>query len=225
MPASSVFQARLFSDNQTSTLGASGTQSIGTRNYGFASRTGPSTVTGGDFTATAIVLDRLTATLTLGQTLQLHASATTADGTKDETPIDTWDSSDDAVATVTDAGLVEVVGVGTCEIVAQITAGTLESDPCVITVVAFVGELTLADETLTFASNSSDTTTVTAKDQFGVSMALPAGTTCASSDVTKATVGIVAGTITVTGVAAGVTNVTASYAGVTSNTCVVTVTA
>ncbi len=225
MPSSTVFQARAFSAVQQSTMGASATFGPGSRELGFPARTDASTVQDGDFTVTAIVLDRYTATLALGQTLQLNASATTTDGTKDETPIDTWDSSDDAVATVTDAGLVEVVGAGTCEIVAQITAGTIESDPCVITVVAFVGELTIADSTLSFAFNSSDTTTVTAKDQFGDSMDLPVGTTVASSDVAKATVAIVAGTITVTGVAAGVTNVTASYAGVTSNVCVVTVTA
>src|SRR6185436_14268849 len=114
-------------------------------------------------------------TLYLGQTLQLNATATTADGNADPTPIDTWDSSDDAVATVTDAGLVTVVGAGTCNIVAQITSGSIESAvPCAITVVAAVGELIIADSTLSFAHTTTGTTTVTAKDQFTNSMALPA---------------------------------------------------
>jgi len=189
---------------------------------GFAARTGPSTVVGGDFTATAIVLDKAAATLYIGQTLQLHATATTADGTADATPIDTWDSSDDAVATVSDSGLVTVVGAGTCDIVAQITVGTIESDPCAITIVAVLGELILADATLSFSHSTTGTTTVTAKDQFANSMTLPSGVTVASSNEAKATVGIVEGTITVTGVAAGSTNVTASKSGITSNICAVT---
>lgn len=222
MPSSSVFQARVQSDVAASTMLSSGTDSVGTRLQGFAARTGPSTVTGGDFTVTAIVIDRAAATLYSGQTLQLNATATVADGTADATPIDTWASDTTACATVSATGLVTVVGAGTTNITAAITAGSITSSACVITVVAVLGQLIIADSTLSFAHTTTGTTTVTAKDQFGASMALPSGVAVASSNEAKATVGISTGTITVTGVAAGTTNVTASKSGITSNTCVVT---
>lgn len=224
MPTSSNFQKRAQSDVQASTMGSSATQSVGTRQQGFPARTGPSTVVGGDFTATAVVVRPLAATLYIGQTLQLSATATTADGSAVADAIDAWESSDTDVATVSETGLVTVVGAGTCDITPS--AGEIDAAvPCAITIVAALGELILADETLTFADDSSDTTAVTAKDQFGDSMTLPSGVTVASSDEGVATVAILTGTITVTGVAAGETTVTASKGSITSNACVVTVTA
>ncbi len=219
MPASSLFQARAFSDVATSTLGASGVES-GTRQQGFPSRTGPSTVQGGNFTATATVLDRSAATLYQGQTLQLTAHATTADGTMTEDAIDSWASSDATVATVSATGLVTVVKAGTTDITA--TSGGNQSSACAITIVAVVTALILTPNTRSFAHTTTSTTTVTATDQFTNAVAVPASTTCASSDETKATVAIVTGTITITGVAAGTASVTASYGSVTSNACVCT---
>ncbi len=221
MPSSSNFQKRVQSDVQTSTLASSGVASQGSRLYGFPARVDQSTVTGGDFTVTGVVVRPVSATLYLGQTLQLAATATTTNGEALADAVDAWDSSDDDVATVSDSGLVTVVGAGTCDITPS-SGATDAAVPCAITIVAVVGELTIADATLSFSHSTTGTTTVTALDQFGDSMALPAGTTVASSDVTKATVAILTGTITVTGVAAGTTNVTASYQGVTSNVCAVT---
>ncbi len=220
MPSSSVFQSRAFSDNQTSTLGASGTQDIGVRLHGFAARTGPSTVVGGDFTVDSIAIRApLTYTVT-GGTIQLTADALTASGDSLADAV-TWASDDTDVATVgASTGLVTIVGAGEANITASIDAE--ESDPCVITVTAVLTALVLADATLAFAHDSSDTTTVSATDQFEDAMALPSGIAVASSNEAKATVGILAEVITVTGVAAGTTNVTASKSGITSNTCVVT---
>jgi uncharacterized protein YjdB len=220
MPASSSFQVRAQSDVQTSTLLASATDSIGSRAQGFAARTGPSTVVGGDFTVDSIVLSPAALMLLKDQTSQLTAQALDAEGELLSDQPDTWASSDETVATVSASGLVTVVGAGSCTVTGAI--GAVTSNDCTITVTAIFSALTLTPDTLAFAHTTTGTTTLTAQDQFGVDMALPSGATPLSSDTNKATVGLVTDTITVTGVASGTANVTASKSGITSNACVVT---
>ncbi len=78
----------------------------------------------------SIVLDRSRATVKEGETLALSATATTG-ATVDFT------SSDDEVATVTDAGLVSGVAAGQCVIIAQATKdGATETATCIVTVTA-----------------------------------------------------------------------------------------
>lgn len=68
-------------------------------------------------------------TLEVGATGQFKATATLSDGTKqDVTPVSTWTSSNTAVATVTAAGLVTAVAVGSTTITATYQ-GTTAKDP------------------------------------------------------------------------------------------------
>ncbi len=138
MPASSTFQVRSFSDNQTSTLGASATQDIGVRQYGFAARTGPSTVQGATGLAVAsIVVTPASATVEIAATTQLTAVCKNSAGDvlPDDAPT-SWASEDDMIATVSAGGLVTGVGEGEADITAIFSTGPITSNVCVITVPA-----------------------------------------------------------------------------------------
>ena len=200
-------------------MNKSATDSIGVRSLSFPAVDRTGTLIGGDQTVNSVAISATTMALLKDVPQQLTASPRNAAG---DTLTDavTWASDNTGVATVSSTGLVTAVAAGTCNITA--TAAAVDSTACAVTVTAVLTRLTLADATLTFAHTTTGTTTVTAQDQFGVDMALPAGVAVASSDEGVATVALVTDTITATGVAAGTTNVTASKSGITSNTCVVT---
>ena len=78
--------------------------------------------------ATDIVLDRISAELSVGGTLTLHATLTPANSES----IVTWQSSDTSVATVNNGGVVTAVSAGTAVITATVS-GDIEAE-CLITV-------------------------------------------------------------------------------------------
>jgi uncharacterized protein YjdB len=216
------YQKRAQSATQKSTLAASATDSIGNREIAFDARArgDGTTIVGGDNTVTTTTISATTMALLKGTPQTLTAIVTDAGGLVLANAV-TWLSSDATVATVgSTTGIVTAVKVGTCNVKA--TAGAVDSADCAVTITAILTTLVLADSTLSFAHTTTGTTTVTATDQYGASMTVPADTAANSSDETKATVGILTGTITVTGVAAGTTNVTATEGGITSNVCAVT---
>ncbi len=78
--------------------------------------------------ATDIVLDRISAELSVGGTLTLHAALTPANSES----IVTWQSSDTSVATVNNSGVVTAVSAGTTVITATVS-GDIEAE-CLLTV-------------------------------------------------------------------------------------------
>jgi len=100
--------------------------------------------------ATSVELDSENAEMTEGETLQLTATVLPEDAT-DKTV--TWASSDEAVATVDDTGLVTAVAAGTATITATTNDGSDLSASCTVTVaspVVPVGDniLVMADTTV-----------------------------------------------------------------------------
>ena len=83
---------------------------------------------------TGITLNKTTATLTSkGPTLQLSATVTPSNATNKSV---TWTSSNTAVATVSNIGLVTAVGAGTATITAAATDGSGITATCKVTVIA-----------------------------------------------------------------------------------------
>jgi len=95
---------------------------------------------------TAITLDESDLTLTLPETAQLHASITPSNATIQDL---SWTSSNTAVASVDNNGLVTSVGVGTAVIKATTTDGSNLSATCNVTVrKQYVTSLTLNEDDL-----------------------------------------------------------------------------
>lgn len=134
MPASTLFQLVTTSDVGQSTMGASATDGPGHRDYGFPARTGPSTVTGGDFTVASIAILPTTLAITAPATSQLTATVKTADGSVLADLPTSWNSSDTGKATVSATGLVTGVAAGTTNVTALFATGSITSNTCVVTV-------------------------------------------------------------------------------------------
>lgn len=89
-----------------------------------------------EINATEIVLEQEILTISVGETVALNAIITP----KEITDVITWESSDATVATVSNYGMVEAVGVGTTAI--RIAAGSLSAS-CIVTVVQPVAEISI----------------------------------------------------------------------------------
>jgi len=121
----------------------------------------------------------------LGDTTQLTATVKNAAGSTISAPTVSWATSDDAVATVSSAGLVTSVANGSATVTA--TSGEV-SDTVAVTVLQTATSVELSDTLLTFPS-LGDTATLTAavKDDNGTEIS-GAAVTWATSDTTVATV-------------------------------------
>ena len=94
--------------------------------------------------ATGITLNKTTATINNGETLQLTASVTPSNA--NNTAV-TWTSSNTSVATVSGSGLVTAKGRGTASITATTTDGTNLSATCEITVNQLATSISLSQTT------------------------------------------------------------------------------
>lgn len=106
---------------------------------------------------TGITLDKTTLTLTVGQTANLTATVL-PENAHDKTVV--WQSSDTAVATISDAGLVTAISAGSATITA---AAGGKSATCTVTVEppVAVGSISLDKTTLTLNRGGSGTLTAT----------------------------------------------------------------
>ena len=160
----------------------------------------------------SVVLDNTTVTLVEGATLALNASVMPAD---EETESIEWSTSDAAVATVDESGLVTAISAGTATITAK--AGELTAT-CEVTVErAFVAveEITLDQATATLVEGETMTLVATVTPDEATEKSV----TWTTSDENVATVDEAG---VVTAVSAGVATITAK-AGDVEATCEVTV--
>jgi uncharacterized protein YjdB len=135
MPASTLYAQRTVGAVAQSTMGASGTASIGSRARGYPARGRANTVAGGDFTVATITVTPSSATLgtTLG-TVVLTAVCTIASGDT-VADIPTWASDAGTKATVSSPGITATVtGVATGSANITATVGATNSAAVAITV-------------------------------------------------------------------------------------------
>ncbi|MCG9967285.1 Ig-like domain-containing protein, partial [Pelotomaculum terephthalicicum JT] len=169
------------------------------------------------YPATTMWLNKAVDTITAGATDQLTATIGTTGASQNVT----WASSDTAVATVSDTGLVTAVAPGTANIIATNADGSLNAT-CAVTVQASTVAVTGVS-----LDKTSDTITAGGTDQLTATVA-PADAsnqevTWASDNTTVATVD---STGLVTAVAPGTANITVTTAdGGFTATCGVTVNA
>lgn len=164
-------------------------------------------------TISSITVTPSTSSLFTGSTQQYTALANYSDGTTDDvSALVTWQSSNNAVATVTPTGLVTTVGAGTTTVIATMAgvSGTASLTVNAITLVS------IAIVPASATTNASQTVQYTATGTFtdGSSVDLTTTATWVSSNVAVATIdanGLA------TGVDAGTTTITASLNGVISN--------
>ena len=150
--------------------------------------------------ATGLALDRSTATLYTGGTLTLNATVSPSD-TSDKRV--TWASSDTAVATVNNTGLVNTLKAGTATITATTADGSNKSASCVVTIKKYATGVTLDKTSWTLYTGGTLTLTATVS---------PSDTSdkrvaWSSSDTAVATV---SSSGVVTGVKAGTATITAT---------------
>ena len=160
----------------------------------------------------SVVLDNTTVTLVEGATMALNASVIPAD---EETESIEWSTSDAAVATVDESGLVTAISAGTATITAK--AGELTAT-CEVTVEsAFVAveEIVLGQATATLVEGETMTLVATVTPDEATEKSV----TWTTSDENVATVDVAG---VVTAVSAGVATITAK-AGDVEATCEVTV--
>lgn len=169
---------------------------------------------GGRISVTGVSLDKSSATLTVGGTTQLTETVAPSGATNKNV---TWSSSDEAVATVSDSGLVTAVGVGSATITVTTVNGSFTAT-CAITVnpVRVTGvTLNQSTATLTVGGTVSLTATV------APSNATNKNVTWSSNNTSAATVNS-NGVVTAVGV--GEATITATTAdGSFTASCVVTV--
>lgn len=170
-------------------------------------KTGSAAVTVSNVPVAALSVTPNPSSVGVGRTAQLTAVPKAADG--DELigrPV-TWSTSDPAVATVSNTGLVTGVALGTATI-----TGTSEgkSDFSVLTVSAIpVATVEVAPATVAVREGASAQLTATAKDENGATLAgRPATWSTSNPDIARVNA---AGRVT--GVAAGTATITASIEG------------
>ena len=152
-----------------------------------------------DIPVTGVTVDPTTGTLNVGETLTLTATVAPSDATNQNV---TYSTSDDAVATVTSAGVVSGVGAGTATITVTTEDGGFTAT-CEVTVsaatVAVTG-VTVSPESDSIAVSETLTLTATVAPADATNKTV----TWSSSDDTIATVadgvvtGVAAGTATIT---------------------------
>jgi hypothetical protein len=128
-----------------------------------------------------ISLNETEAELTVGEKLQMEATIA-PDNATDKTL--TWSSTNEAVAVVSESGLVTAVGSGTCQVKATANDGSGKSASCLITVEKN-NKLTVTD--MTQCSGGRGVLNVLLTDEetimgFQFDLQLPAGVTVAEKD-------------------------------------------
>ena len=128
-----------------------------------------------------ITLNETDAELTVGEKLQMEATIA-PDNATDKTV--TWSSTNEAVAVVSESGLVTAVGSGTCQVKATANDGSGKSASCLITVEKN-NKLTVTD--MTQCSGGRGVLNVLLSDEetimgFQFDLELPAGVTVAEKD-------------------------------------------
>lgn len=129
----------------------------------------------------SLTLNNTEAELTVGEKLQLTASVRPTNATNKSV---TWSSTNEAVAVVSESGLVTAVGSGTCQVKATANDGSGKSASCLITVEKN-NKLTVTD--MTQCSGGRGTLNVLLTDEetimgFQFDLELPAGVTVAEKD-------------------------------------------
>ena len=151
----------------------------------------------------------------LGDTVQLAPVAFDALGAQMQGVAFTFASADQAVATVTGAGVATAVGNGTARVIAS--SGSV-ADTVLVTVAQAVASVGIAPDTLRLAAvGSTGTVTATARDARG-NIVAGAAITYVSTDPTIATVSS-GGVVTL--VAPGITRITGSASGKSAQTVVI----
>lgn len=128
-----------------------------------------------------ITLIQTEAELTVGEKLQLQTTVTPDNATDKSV---TWSSTNEAVAVVSESGLVTAVGSGTCQVKATANDGSGKSASCLITVEKN-NKLTVTD--MTQCSGGRGVLNVLLSDEetimgFQFDLQLPAGVTVAEKD-------------------------------------------
>ena len=128
-----------------------------------------------------ITLNRTEAELTVGDKLQLSATVRPTNATNKSV---SWSSTNEAVAVVSESGLVTAVGSGTCQVKATANDGSGKSASCLITVEKN-NKLTVTD--MTQCSGGRGVLNVLLTDEetimgFQFDLELPAGVTVAEKD-------------------------------------------
>ncbi|MCK5800599.1 MAG: Ig-like domain-containing protein, partial [Deltaproteobacteria bacterium] len=161
-----------------------------------------------------------TATLAVATTQQLEATGIYSDGTsKNVSTTVTWASSDDAVATVSAAGLVEAKQDGTATIKATLLGIEATATITVSTATLSTIEVTPTDPSIAVATTQQFTATGVFSDQSTQDLTNQVAWTSADTKVAEITSAGLA-----TGNAAGKSTITATLPG-TSGTTVITVSA
>ena len=160
------------------------------------------------------------ASLTIGGTAQLSATAKDANGNTLSGRTATWSSDDNAVATVDANGLVTAVGAGSAKVTATIDG--VSASATITGAAVAAASVAVSPSTVSVAEGATTTLTATVKDAQGNTLAGRA-LTWSSDDAAVATV---SSSGVVTGISPGTATITATAAGGTapSGSSTVTVT-
>ncbi|WP_323931602.1 Ig-like domain-containing protein [Aeromonas caviae] len=171
---------------------------------------------------TALQVTPATVNVAKGQTQQLTATATYSDNTSsDVTDSVTWAADDTTTASVTSAGLLSGVEMGSMTVTA--TKDGISSNTVNVTVsAAVITALQVTPATVNVAKGQTQQLTATATYSDNTSSDVTDSVTWAADDITTATV-TSAGLLS--GIEVGATTLTATKDGISSNTVDVTVSA
>lgn len=175
-----------------------------------------------DPTLSSIAVTPQTPSIAINKTRQMTATATYNDGSeKDITGSVTWSSSNTAVATVSDSGLVEGVDAGTASITA--TSGSISGATTVTITIADLSSIAISPTNASILSGQTESFTAIGTLQNGSHVDITNAVTWKSSNTSAAT-------IASTGIATGqsvstaqTTSITATSGSVVSNTATLTV--
>lgn len=161
---------------------------------------------------TGVTLDKTSASVLLGQTLQLNATVAPANANNKEI---TWSSDDEDVVTVSKTGLVSAVAVGTAKVTAKIKNTNLKAE-CEVSVIKEINSITIKNKTLFdgFIEDDIESLSIEVDPADNVSMLVTAGALKVTSSNTE--VATVSG-LTITALKPGKSTITASLFGKTDS--------
>ena len=161
---------------------------------------------------TGVTLDKQSASLKLGETLQLNATVAPENANNKEI---TWSSSDEDVITVSKTGLVTPVAIGTAKVTAKIKNTQLKAE-CEISVIKDINSITIKNKSAFdgFIEDDMESLSIEVDPQDNVSMLITSGALKVTSSNTE--VATVSG-LTITALKAGKSTITASLFGKTDS--------
>ncbi len=176
----------------------------------------PATITVSTATLTSIAISPINASSPLGKPQQLKATGTFSDnGTQDLTSSVTWSSSDNTIASVSNAsgsqGQIRSFKTGTVMVIA--TQGSVASSTNFTVTAAVLTSLTVNGPSATLAKGSSEQLTATGLFTDGHTSDLSSTATWKTGDSTIATV---AGGLVTAVASSGTTGITAAFGSITS---------